>query len=250
MSKSKTWTFILYPEDDGYSELLGYLKQNNFDGIRGYYITHKPMPKKDKETGEVIEVDGVVQYTKEHTHFVIQFPNQRSQLGVCKALGFPPPEKKTKKVKKTEKQFNKNGELVKTSEKEIEVDEKTRTEVLTESEENIHRSMQVFSVSDSTSMYYYCLHWTIACQRQHKERYEYYDIKPLGNDSVDYILSCRGERELTARVTCAELLQKAESASCARELLMNCIDDEHHVKFIMKNPFFVKSFILREEQRK
>lgn len=245
MAKSKTWTFIMYPEDEGYTDLLNYLRQDNYDRIRGFCITHKPMPKVNKETGEpLLKEDGTVEYTKEHTHFVIQFPNQRSQLGVCKALGFAPPEKKKKKVKKTEKQLNKQGEVVKTVEKEVEVNEDVRTDINLQTEEDTHKSMQVFSVSDCSSMYYYCLHWTIACQRAHKEKYEESDIVQLGNDSADFVLSCRGERDLTSRVTCAELLTASERSKDCKELLMNCIDDEHLVKFMLKNPYFVNKFIM------
>ncbi|MBO7735485.1 MAG: hypothetical protein J6S67_23170 [Methanobrevibacter sp.] len=251
MAKSKTWTFVLYPEDEGYTDLLNYLKQNNYDGIRGYCITHKPMPKKDKDTGEVkTDENGNIEMTKEHTHFVVQFPNARTEKGVCKSLGFPVPEPKKKKVKKTTKQQNKDGEVTKVTESEIEVEEKTKTDIAGKDDSETHCSKRVFSVSDNSSMYYYCLHWTIACQIEKKERYEESDIFLLGNDSADFVLMCKGQRDLTTRVTCAELLQRSENVKDARGLLQNVIDDEHLVKFLCKNPYFVKAFILKEEQRK
>lgn len=251
MAKSRTWTFILYPENDGYQDFIDYFSKDNVDGVRGFYITHKPQPKKDKTTKEVIlKEDGSPEMTKEHTHFCINFMNARSQKGVCKALGFPPPPVKKKKVKKTEKQLNKQGEVIKETEKEIEVDEQTKTDVVNASDEDMHQSMLVFSVNDVTSLYWYFLHKTYACAKEGKEEYDESEIQLLGNDSPDFLLSALGQRDLTTRVTCAELLQKAETAKNPRDLLMNCIDDEHLVKFMCKNPYFVKAFILREEQRK
>lgn len=251
MAKSRTWTFILYPEDEGYNDFIDYFTRDNVDGVRGFYITHKSVPKKDKETGEPLKnEDGSIQMTKEHTHFCVDFPNARSQKGVCKALGFPAPEVKKKTVKKTEKKLNKDGEVVSTTEKEIEVDEVTKTDVVNANDDDMHKSMLVFSVNDKTSLYWYFLHRTYACAKAGKEEYEESEICMLGNDSPDFVLSCKGQRDLTTKVTCAELLQKSEGVKDARTLLMNCIDDEHLVKFICKNPYFVKSFILREEQRK
>lgn len=251
MAKCRTWTFILYPEDEGYQDFIDYFSSDNVDGVRGFYITHAPQVKTDKETGEpILKEDGTPDITKEHTHFCIQFPNARSQSGVCKALGFAPPEKKKKKVKKTEKQLNKYGEVVKTVEKEIEVDEDVKTDVNAKSDEEMHTSKLVFSVNDVTSIYYYFLHWSYSCQREGKERYSEDDIKKLGNDSADFVLLAKGQRDLTTKVTCAELLQRSENCKDARSLLMNVIDDEHLVKFLCKNPYFVKSFILRDDQRK
>ena len=77
------------------------------------------------------------------------------------------------------------------------------------------------------------------------QEYEEKDIHQLGNDSADFVLSCKGERDLTKRVTCAELLTHADKCSSARELLLDCIDDENLVKFIMKNSYFVKEFIIK-----
>lgn len=251
MAKSRTWTFILYPEDKGYQDFIDYFSADNVDGVRGFYITHKPQIKVDKETKEpILKEDGTPEMTKEHTHFCVNFANARSQKGVCKALGFPPPEVKKKKVKKTEKQLNKEGEIVKITEKEVEVDEQTKTDVVNANDESMHKSMCVFSVNDVTSLYWYFLHRTYACAKEGKEEYDESDICLLGNDSPDFVLLAKGQRDLTTKVTCAELLQKAEKVKSPRDLLMNCIDDEHLVKFMCKNPFFVKAFILREEQRK
>lgn len=251
MAKSRTWTFILYPENEGYQEFIDYFSKDNVDGVRGFYITHRPQIKKDKETNEpIMKEDGTPEMTKEHTHFCIQFQNARSQKGVCKALGFPPPPIKKKKVKKTEKQLNKQGEVIKEVEKEIEVDEQTKTDVVNANDEQMHTSMLVFSVSDCTSMYWYFLHRTYACAKEGKEEYDESEICLLGNDSADFVLSCKGSRDLTTRVTCAELLQRSEKLKSPRELLLNCIDDEHLVKFMCKNPYFVKAFMLREELRK
>ena len=51
-TKCRTWTFVLYPEDEGTADLLAYLKTDNIEKIRGYYIMHQPKAKMDDETGE------------------------------------------------------------------------------------------------------------------------------------------------------------------------------------------------------
>lgn len=208
--KCRTWTFILYPEDEGYNDLVDYLKTNNCERIRGYYITHISKPKINKDTGEIEkDENGNDIILKEHSHFVVNFPTQRTANGVVKSLCLYKDE------------VNENEES--NSEK---------------------KPVKVEPVSDISSMYYYTLHWTYACQRENKERYEEKDITPLGNDSNDFILSCRGERDLTSRVTCVELLQRSETSKDCKTLLMNCVDDEHLVKFMLKNPYFVKQFIV------
>ena len=217
-TKCRTWTFVLYPEDKGVSELLDYLMSDNIERVRGYYIIHQPRVKTNEEIGEPIinEETGLPEMTKQHIHVVVNFPNARSKDGVIKALCL--------------------------FKDEVETDDNNN-------QKTVSKPIHVESVKDICSMYYYCLHWTYACKREGKEEYKESDIVKLGNDSVDFVLSCKGERDLTTRVTCAELLQKAEKSRDARELLMNCIDDEHHVKFMLKNPYFVKIFILgREEQ--
>lgn len=225
-TKCRTWTFVLYPEDEGYTDLINYLHTNNVERIRGCYIMHQSKVKTNKETGEpVIGEDGNPVMLKEHTHVMVQFPSPRSASGVIKALCL---YKDDKNVSEHEEDEENNAESHTTSPTTI----------------NGKKCIAVKPVSDISSLYYYFLHWTYACQREGKERYEEKDIKQLGNDSADFVLSCKGERTLTSRVTCAELLQKAKGTSTANGLLLNCIDDEHLVKFMLKNPYFVKQFII------
>lgn len=180
--------------------------------------------------------------------FLYQFPKCKKSKRCMQSSWFPTPPVKKKKVKKTEKQLNAAGEIQKITEKEIEVDEQTKTDVVNASDEQMHESMLVFSVNDVTSLYWYFLHKTYACAKEGKEEYDESEICLLGNDSPDFVLMAKGQRDLTTKVTCAELLQKAEKSKNPRELLMNCIDDEHLVKFMCKNPYFVKAFILKEEK--
>lgn len=225
-SKCRTWTFVLYPEDKGYTDLLNYLHTDNIEKIRGCYINHESKPKTDKETGEVItDENGAPVMLKAHTHVMVQFPSPRSASGVIKTLC-----------------------LYKDNENEHEEDEENKKDSDTACPSAIggRKCIRVEPVSDVTSMYYYFLHWTYACQRDGKERYVEKDIHQLGNDSLDFVLACKGERDLTKRVTCAELLNHAEKAQSPRELLMDCIGDENLVKFIMKNPYFVKEFIIKK----
>lgn len=211
-TKCRTWTFVLYPEDNGTADLLAYLKTDNIEKIRGFYIMHQPKVKTNEETGEpVLKEDGTPEMTKAHYHVIVNFPNARSADGVVKALCL--------------------------FKDEVEKNENDNTE------ETVSKPIHVESVHDISSMYYYCLHWTYACKRANKEEYKESDIIKLGNDSSDFVLSCKGERDLTSRVTCAELLQRAEKTSSCKGLLMECIDDEHLVKFMLKNPYFVKTFI-------
>lgn len=226
--KCRTWTFVLYPEDKGYTDLLNYLHTDNIERIRGCYINHEPKPKVDKKTGEVVtDENGVLVMLKAHTHVMVQFPSPRSASGVIKSLC-----------------LYKDGE----HEHEHEEDQENQEESDTACPSIIggRKCIRVQPVSDISSMYYYFLHWTYACQRDGKERYKETDIKQFGNDSLDFVLSCKGERDLTKRTICAELLNQSDKCSSSRELLLNCIDDEHIVKFMMKNPYFVKEFIVKK----
>lgn len=225
--KCRTWTFVLYPEDNGYTDLLNYLHTDNIERIRGCYINHEPKPKVDKETGEsVLDNNGLPVMLKAHTHVMVQFPSPRSASGVIKALCLYKDEE---------------------HDREHEEDEENTKDTDTSCPSVIggKKCIRVEPVSDISSMYYYFMHWTYACQRDNKERYEEKDVHQLGNDSADFVLSCKGERDLTKRVTCAELLTHADKCSSARELLLDCIDDENLVKFMMKNPYFVKEFIIK-----
>lgn len=226
--KCRTWTFVLYPEDKGYTDLLNYLHTDNVEKIRGCYINHELKPKVDKKTGEVVtDENGSPVMLKAHTHVMVQFPSPRSASGVIKALC-----------------LYKEDDC----ENEHEEDQENTNDADTACPSIIggRKCIRVEPVSDISSMYYYFLHWTYACHRDGKEQYEEKDIHQLGNDSADFVLSCTGERDLTKRVTCAELLQHSEKCSSARELLLDCIDDENLVKFMMKNPYFVKEFIIKK----
>lgn len=225
--KCRTWTFVLYPEDKGYTDLLNYLHTDNIERIRGCYINHESKPKVDKETCEaVLDDKGLPVMLKAHTHVMVQFPSPRSASGVIKALC-----------------LYKDEELG----CEHEEDEENTKDTDTSCPSVIggKKCIRVEPVSDISSMYYYFMHWTYACQREGKERYEEKDVHLLGNDSADFVLSCKGARDLTKRVTCAELLTHADKCSSARELLLDCIDDENLVKFMMQNPYFVKEFIIK-----
>lgn len=218
--KCRTWTFVLYPEDAGYTDLLNYLHTDNIEMIRGCYINHVSKPKVDKSTGEiVIDDNGMPVMLKEHTHVMVQFPSPRSASGVIKSLC----------LYKDDNNDENSEEF----------------DTICPSVIGGKKCIRVEPVSDISSMYYYFMHWTYACQREGKERYEEKDIHQLGNDSADFVLSCAGERNLTKRVSCAELLQHSEKCSSARELLLECIDDENLVKFMIKNPYFVKEFIIK-----
>lgn len=213
--KSRLWTFVLYPEDEGTTDLLNYLSTDNVEGARGCYIFHDGELVINLETGEPeLDENGEPKMRKDHIHCMVEFPNPRSREGVQKALCFD--------------LLN-----LQTADEESSEDEKE------------HTVKVVFPVTDRVSMYLYFLHWTYRCSKEGKKRYKETDIKLFGNESADFVLSCSCEKEKTARVTCAELLSYSEKAHSARELLMNCIDDENLVKFMMKNPYFVKEFILK-----
>lgn len=225
--KCRTWTFVLYPEDEGYTDLLNYLHTDNIERIRGCYINHVAKPKVDKKTGEsVIDENGAPVMLKPHTHVMVQFPSPRSASGVIKSLC----------LYKDDAYDNEHEE-----------DEENTKDIDTACPSVIggKKCIRVEPVSDISSMYYYFMHWSYACQRANKERYDEKDIHQLGNDSADFVLSCKGERDLTKRVACSELLQHSEKCNSARDLLLECIDDEYLVKFMMKNPYFVKEFIIK-----
>ena len=144
---------------------------------------------------------------------MVEFPNPRSREGVQKALCF---------------------DLLNLQSADEEVNE----------DEKEHTAKAVFPVTDRVSMYLYFLHWTYRCSKEGKKRYKESDIKLFGNESADFVLSCSYEKEKTARVTCASL-SHADNCASSRELLMDCIDDEKLVKFMVKNPYFVKEFIIK-----
>ena len=50
--KSRLWTFVLYPEDEGTTDLLNYLSTDNVEGARGCYIFHDGELVVNSETGE------------------------------------------------------------------------------------------------------------------------------------------------------------------------------------------------------
>lgn len=215
-ARSKVWTFILYLEDKDTAELLNYLRSDNVEKARGFYIIHKGEPMKNEDGTPRLDEDGAPKVAKDHVHVMVEFPNARSASGVQKALC-----------------FDMRQLAVEPSEVGDEPDD-----------ENEHKTKMVQPVSDRVSMYLYFLHWTYRCSKQGKERYKESDIQLLGNNSPDFLLSCSYDKEKTARSTCAELLQRAEGAD-EQTLLMNCIEDEQLIKFIMKNPYFVSKFIIK-----
>lgn len=214
-ARSKVWTFILYLEDSDTVELLNYLHTDNVEHARGLYIMHKGEPMKNEDGTPKLNEDGTPKVAKDHVHVMVEFPNARSASGVQKALC-----------------FDMRNLIVDPSEIDEEVNDDTE-----------HKARMVQPVSDRVSMYLYFLHWTYRCSKQGKERYKESDIKLLGNNSNDFLLSCSYDKDKTARSTCAELLSRAQGAD-EQTLLMNCIDDEQLVKFIMKNPYFTSKFIV------
>lgn len=212
--KSRVWTFVLYLEDKETTELLNYLHTDNVEGIRGLYIMHKGEPLSDENDNPLLDENGKPKMAKDHVHVMIEYPNPRSRSGVQKSLCFD-----LKELKSAEEQ----GE--------------------DDNDENDHKARMCFPVTDRVSMYLYFLHWTYRCSKQGKERYKESDIKLFGNNSDDFQLSCSYDKDKTARSTCAELLQRARGAD-EQTLLMNCIDDEQLVRFIMKNPYFTSKFIV------
>lgn len=217
--KSRVWTFMLYPEDEGTTDLLNYLSSDNVEGARGCYIFHNGEYVVNPETGEpVLDENGEPKRRKDHIHCMVEFPNPRSREGVQKALCF---------------------DLLNLKEADEEETE----------DEKMHHAKACFPVTDRVSMYLYFLHWTYRCSKEGKQRYKESDIKLFGNESADFVISCSYEKEKTARVTCAELLGKSDTCKDERELLRASLDDEKLVKFIMKNPYFVSKFIIGDNHR-
>lgn len=209
--KARVWTFVLYPEDSDTAELLEYLCTDNVEGIRGIFIKHDGEALKDEHGQPLVDESGVPKVAKDHFHVMVEFPNPRTAKGVQKALCFD------------------LRELQECSE-DMSIDEKE------------HKARHVEHVSDRVSMYQYFLHWTFRCHKQGKQQYAESDIQLLGNESGDFLLSCSYDRENTARVLCADLINL--NAHSERDLLKKCLDDESQVKFIMKNPYFVSKFIV------
>lgn len=207
--KARVWAFVLYPEDNGTADLLKYLESDNIEGIRGLYILHKGEELKDDEGKPLLDDEGKPKIAKDHYHVMIDFPNPRTAKGVQKALCFDLSE-------------------LDSVEDETDIQE--------------HKARHVEHVSDRVGMYIYFLHWSYRCSRQGKIRYSESDICLLGNESCDFLLSCSYEKERTARVLCSELL--AKNTETPKKLLHDCLDDERLVKFIMKNSYFVKQFII------
>lgn len=215
--KSRVWTFVLYPEDKGTTDLLNYLSSDNVEGARGCYIFHDGEYVTNPETGEPdLDENGELKRRKDHIHCMVEFPNPRSREGVQKALCF---------------------DLLALEMADSEVNE----------DEKDHTAKVCFAVSDRVSMYLYFLHWTFRCSREGKKRYSEDDIKLFGNNSEEFVLSCSYDKERTTRGMCAQLLQASEGCD-EKGLLMNVIDDEKAVKFIMKNPYFVSKFIVSKEK--
>ena len=208
--KARVWAFVLYPEDSGTADLLKYLESDNVEGIRGLYILHKGEELKDDEGKPLLDDEGKPKIAKDHYHVMIEFPNPRTAKGVQKALCF----------------------------------DLSELEVSDENEQDLqeHKSRHVENVSDRVGMYIYFLHWSYRCSRQGKIRYSESDIQLLGNESCDFLLSCSYEKERTSRVMCSELLSM--NAQSPKTLLHDCLHDEKLVKFIMKNSYFVKQFIV------
>lgn len=209
--KARVWTFVLYPEDSDTQELLEYLCTDNVEGIRGIFIMHDGEELKDEHGKPLLDENGAPKVAKEHIHVMCEFPNPRTAKGVQKALCFDLRE-------------------LETVSDDMAIDEKE------------HKARHVEHVSDRVSMYQYFLHWTFRCHKQGKKQYSESDIQLLGNESGDFLLSCSYDKENTARVLCADLLNI--KASSERDLLKQCLDDESQVKFIMKNPYFVSKFIV------
>lgn len=211
--KSRVWTFVLYPEDAGTTDLLNYLMSDNVEGARGCYIFHDGEFVTNPETGEPeLDENGEPKRRKDHIHCMVEFPNPRSREGVQKALCF---------------------DLLSLESADNETNE----------DEKDHKAKVVFPVTDRVSMYLYFLHWTFRCSREGKQRYKETDIKLFGNNSAEFVLSCSYDKERTSRGLCAELLEKAKGQD-ESGLLRKCLDDENAVKFIMKNPYFVSKFIV------
>lgn len=102
----------------------------------------------------------------------------------------------------------------------------------------------VAKTQDINSTYLYMLHKTYDCFIAGKKVYHHSDIKLLGNGSLSLLNSVSGvESDLSEQVK--DFLSVGELCTNPIDFLKCFVNSEQHLKTILKNPYFVKTFCMK-----
>ena len=103
----------------------------------------------------------------------------------------------------------------------------------------------VQKTQDINSTYLYMLHKTYDSFRAGKKVYQHSDIIPLGNNSKTLLDSVAGlHNDLSEQIK--DFLYVGERTDSPTEFLKCFVGMENHLKTILKNPYFVKTFCIKD----
>ena len=101
---------------------------------------------------------------------------------------------------------------------------------------------------DINSTYNYMLHKTYDCFVVGKKVYQHKDIKPLGNGSLALLNQVAGLETETTNIV-KDIISIGECEENPLELVKNFVDCPEHLKFIVKNPYFVRTFLMKSVEK-
>lgn len=107
----------------------------------------------------------------------------------------------------------------------------------------------VAKTQDINSTYLYMLHKTYDCFRAGKKVYQHSDIKLLGNNSLSLLNSVSGiESDLSEQIK--DFISVGECCDSPVDFLKCFVNSEQHLKTILKNPYFIKTFCIKDADKK
>lgn len=222
-SKGRLFTFILYcDENSEHNSIYEYLKTNNPEKINAIRIFHFGEPYFNKNNVE-ISVENVYNgklALSEWYSYCLKVGKKRVKNGKCYEknhyhfiLEYP----NCHSIKSVSDNFGLSGSLVSI-------------------------------VSDRKQYFLYCMHMTYASLN--KRTYKLSDWEILGNKSADLFRSCTYDNtDNTSDMEKVETLSLENEFADGHELLQNILfkGDKELLQFVMKNPYFVKTFICADK---
>lgn len=107
----------------------------------------------------------------------------------------------------------------------------------------------VEKTQDINSTYLYMLHKTYDCFKVGKKVYQHSDIKLLGNGSLSLLNAVSGiESDLSEQIK--DFISVGECIDSPIEFLKCFVNSEQHLKTILKNPYFIKTFCIKDTDKR
>lgn len=222
-TRSKHFTFILYTDENlEHKEIHDYLNSQNPENIATIRIYHH---------GEIYETENGIPYTWENL--------ENGKIDKCTFF---------KKYAECGFRCNDKGLIEKNHYHYILRFPNARTYKSTLRSFGLNQAL-CSPINDLKQYFLYCMHMTY--ESRYKHRYDFSDWELLGGQSLDlYNSACSQQNDGVTNFQHIVDIMQNDYVENARELLYNLVANGNinAVEFIRKNPYFVKTYLIPENQ--